>query len=109
MIVILFDGRCGLCQRSMRILAALDWFRQLSFQNLHDPAVRSLHAPAISFEDLNAEMHIRLPDSSYRKGFFAFRRLCFALPLLWVLAPLLYIPGVSWIGQKVYGFVARHR
>jgi predicted DCC family thiol-disulfide oxidoreductase YuxK len=31
------------------------------------------------------------------------------LPLLWAVAPLLYLPGVPWLGQKVYLWVARNR
>ncbi len=108
-IVLLYDGRCGLCKSSMKILHALDWFSVLQFENLHDPAVRNHYAPEISFEKLNAAMHIKLQDGTFRKGFFAFRRLCFALPLLWILAPFLYVPGVSWIGETIYEWVASHR
>jgi hypothetical protein len=28
---------------------------------------------------------------------------------LWVLAPLLYVPGVPALGQKLYLWIARHR
>jgi hypothetical protein len=31
------------------------------------------------------------------------------LPLLWILAPFLYVPGVPTLGQAAYLWVARNR
>ena len=36
--VVLFDGDCAFCQRSVRILKGLDWFHRLAFQNARDTA-----------------------------------------------------------------------
>ena len=40
-----------------------------------------------------------------RRGRWGGRR----LPLLWLSAPLLYLPGVPWLGQCIYLWVARNR
>jgi hypothetical protein len=32
-----------------------------------------------------------------------------ALPAFWPLCPLLFLPGVSWVGERVYGVIARNR
>ncbi len=108
-IIVLFDGRCGFCKKSMLLLSMLDWLHRLEFANFHDPKLKKRYAPNIDLKHLNVAMHVRFVDGSYRKGFFAFRALTWHLPAVWLLAPLLYIPGVSLVGKAVYGWVAKHR
>ena len=36
--IVLFDGQCPLCQRSVRILKRLDWLKRLHFQDCRDTA-----------------------------------------------------------------------
>ena len=108
-IVVLYDGRCGLCNTSVFILSMLDWLHNFSFANYHDPENRKRYAPNLGLNALSKEMHIRLGDGSYRKGFFAFRIVAWRVPVLWPLAPLGYLPGAGFIGSKVYAYVANHR
>jgi len=108
-VVVLFDGRCGFCKRSILTLSMMDWLKRLQFSSYHDPDNKKHYAPNLSLETLNKEMHVRLRDGSYRKGFFAFRAMTWHLPALWLIAPLLYIPGVAVIGSKAYTFIADHR
>ncbi len=109
MIIILFDGRCGLCQWSVKILRALDWLHHLQFENFHDTNVRETYASNIPLEQLNHEMHAVLSNGNIVKGFFAFRAIAWRVPLLWLLAPFLYLPGMPWMGKKAYGWIAQHR
>lgn len=44
-----------------------------------------------------------------QRGFYAFRRLLWASPLLWLLIPLFYFPGIGFIGARIYAWVARNR
>lgn len=108
-IIVLFDGRCGFCKKSVFTLSMLDWLHRIEFASYHDPDNKKRYAPTISLDALNAEMHVRLKDGSYKKGFFAFRALTWHLPALWLIAPLLYVPGVSAIGTKAYSWIATHR
>lgn len=108
-LVVLFDGRCGFCKASVRFLRALDWRHRLLFVNFYDPAVRAQHAPTIDLRELQKAMHVKSVDGSFSKGFYAFRMLAWELPLLLILVPFLYVPGVPMIGERVYGWVAGHR
>lgn len=108
-LVVLFDGRCGFCKKSVFALSMLDWLHRIEFASYHDPDNKKRYAPNVSLDALNAEMHVRLRDESYHKGFFAFRTLTRNLPALWILTPLLYIPGVSIIGSAAYTYIADHR
>ena len=107
--VVLFDGRCGFCSRIVVILRSLDWLHRITLANYHDPDLRKRYAPGIDLKTLDHEMHVQLPDGTYKTGFFGFRALLGELPALWLLRPLLYTPGIPVIGKRVYAFVAKHR
>jgi len=108
--IVLFDGECPLCQRSVRILKRLDWLGKLHFQSARDTE----HLPVASVTLDNAkmleEMHVLTPsrDVAYA-GFRAFRWISWRIPLLVAFAPLMYLPGVPWLGNRIYLWVARNR
>ncbi len=107
--VLLFDGRCGFCSRTVILLRSLDWLHRLTFVNFHDPEVRKKYAPSVDLKTLNEEMHVRKPNGEFRKGFYAFRVLLGELPLTWFFQPLFFLPGVGTVGEKVYQYIAAHR
>jgi len=107
-IIVLFDGRCGLCRRSVTTLKSFDWLHRLTFANFRDTAVKEKHAETISMEALDQEIHIRL-HGKYKKGFYGFRALSHHVPPLWILMPILYIPGIPMIGEKIYAVIAKNR
>lgn len=108
--VVLYDGDCRLCQKSVALLQALDWLHCLRYVNVRDPAARQTVALPVPLERLLEEMHVLAPDGqSYSHGFRAFRWLAWRLPLLWFLLPFLYLPGAAWLGQRFYLWVARRR
>lgn len=56
------------------------------------------------------EMHVLTPDGTrLLSGFAALRWLAWRLPLLWPVAPFLYLPGMATLGQRLYLWVARNR
>ena len=65
--------------------------------------------PDIPLEQLRHSMHVIGPDRRAYRGFFAFRALAGRLPALWPLVPILYLPGVPFIGTRIYAGVARNR
>lgn len=108
-IAVLYDGHCGLCLRSVFVLTVLDWLRRLDIIDFRDAGLRRKAAPGIALKHLDRALHIILPDGSVRTGFAAFRALAWHLPPLWIIAPLLYIPGVKTVGDAVYARVAESR
>lgn len=108
--IVLYDGVCPLCVRSVAILKSLDWFGRLHFQNCRD--VKNLPAASVPLDPKKMldEMHVLPPgrDRAYA-GFAAFRWIAWRLPLLLPLAPFLYLPGVPWLGNKAYLWVAKNR
>src|SRR5262249_17791528 len=107
---VIYDGACPLCIRSMTLIAYLDWFRSIRYLDLMDWEVVSKNHPRFDKKAGLAEMHvIDLRTGKLYKGFFGFRRLAWETPLLWLLLPFLYIPGISAAGDRVYSVVAGSR
>lgn len=107
---VLYDGFCPLCRKSVALLKKLDWLRTLSFLSARDAAeVARLRVPVANGRLLE-EMHLLTPGGRrLLAGFRAFRWMAWRLPLLWFLAPFLYLPGVPALGQRLYLWVARNR
>jgi predicted DCC family thiol-disulfide oxidoreductase YuxK len=107
-VLVLYDGRCGLCMRSIATLLTFDWLDRLHPVDFHSPE-RQKVAPDLSFEKLNKAMHIRLPNGKTYTGFKAMRRLGWVLPALRPLVPFLFLPGVSQVGEWAYKRIAQRR
>jgi len=101
-----YDGACGLCQRSVRILRRLDWLDRLRFQDMTQISDADLPVPR---ERALEGIPMRTRDGRALVGFPAMRRALLQTPLGALPALLLYIPGVSHIGAIVYARIARSR
>ncbi len=107
--LLVYDGACGFCLASLQRLRVLDLFGWLDLRDFRPvPDLTSLH-PGLTVERCRSEMVLIEPGGRITGGFEAFRRLCLRLPLLWPLAPLVYLPGAGRVGGWVYRWVAAHR
>ena len=108
--ILLFDGQCPLCRRSVAILKRLDWFARLQYQDARQSDQLPKTIPPLDHDKLLEEMHlVPRDDNKVYHGFGAFRWMSWRMPLLWPLIPLLYLPGAAVVGQKLYLWVARNR
>lgn len=109
-VIVLYDGECALCQKSVRLLRRLDWRKRLAYHDARD--VGHLPPTSVTLEPnrLLEEMHVLTADRTQAlAGFQAIRRIAWLVPLLWPIAPLLYLPGVPRLGQRVYLWIAQNR
>lgn len=106
--VVIFDGRCRLCQAQVRRLARWDLLRRLAFLSLHDPEVAA-RWPDLRHDELMQNMYLVDARGRRYKGAAALRVLSRRLPPLWPLAPLLHLPGTLGMWQWLYQQVARRR
>ncbi len=107
---ILYDGECQLCVRSMTVIHYFDWLNSLACIDLETIwPHKEKNYPGMSLEACRKEMHLLLPDGTVYKGFFAFRKIIKYTPVLWPLLIFVYLPGMSWIGPKIYLRVASTR
>jgi predicted DCC family thiol-disulfide oxidoreductase YuxK len=106
---VIYDGDCALCRRSVAILRRLDWLGRLDYVNARAADEPILRQPPVAGAPLLEEMHLLTPKGDLQRGFGAFRWMAWRLPVLWPLAPLLYVPGIPWLGRRVYLWIARNR
>jgi len=106
--VTFYDGRCGLCQGSKRLAGWLDWFGRVSWLDFRDSEVRSL-VPFLSDDSLEQRMHVITPEGRILVGYDGWRRMIASFPLTFIPSVLLYVFPVSFIGRRVYNWVAANR
>jgi predicted DCC family thiol-disulfide oxidoreductase YuxK len=108
---VLYDGFCPLCRRTVRLLTCLDLFRRLDFQDFRRLDIADYnhrHRLNLCPEELEKAMYVISGGQSF-SGFFAYRMISLAVPVLWPLVPFLFVPGAAVLGTVMYRFVARHR
>jgi predicted DCC family thiol-disulfide oxidoreductase YuxK len=108
--VVLFDGDCPLCRRSVAILKRLDWLGRFAYQTAREPENLPPAEVRLDPKRLLEEMHVLTPDRQRaHAGYAAFRWIAWRLPAAIPLAPLMYVPGVPWLGNKLYLWIAKNR
>jgi predicted DCC family thiol-disulfide oxidoreductase YuxK len=105
---VLFDGQCPRCRASMALLTAADPDRVLEPIDLNAVEPASLHA-SLTRDACMASMHAVTSSGKVRAGFDAMRVVLGWLPLTWPLAAIAWLPGVAWIGRRVYNQLAASR
>ncbi|MEX0878117.1 MAG: DCC1-like thiol-disulfide oxidoreductase family protein [Thermoanaerobaculia bacterium] len=94
----------------MALLRRLDIRKRIAFRDaLRDWPRIQREFPALTQEQCLESMHVATPRGRIHSGFDAYRALAWALPLAWPVAPFLYVPGVPWVGRRVYAAVAARR
>ncbi len=101
-----YDGNCGYCGWVVRRLASLDFLGRVAwipYQCLEEPPV------GLSWEDLDSAVYLERAQGQLYRGFYAFRMLSAVIPPIAPLLPLLWLPGVRFLGEALYARIARNR
>lgn len=107
--IMLYDGLCVLCTQTQRAVQVLDWLGRIERLNAQDHNTVMERFPALEGEDILGEIYVQTRNGRWLVGFFGMRYLAQQMPLTWLILPLLYLPGMTWLGPKVYGWVAKRR
>jgi predicted DCC family thiol-disulfide oxidoreductase YuxK len=109
-IAVLFDGSCGLCQRTMAVIRRADLLQKVEILDAMNewPSIAARY-PALDQDECLRIMHAVDSRGRVMTGFYAYRELCKAVPLGWLMLPFLYVPGVPTAGKIVYQRVADGR
>ncbi|MEQ1775693.1 MAG: DUF393 domain-containing protein [Burkholderiales bacterium] len=104
---VFYDGACPLCNAEMKILRRWDRAGRL---DLIDIAVAEYdeHAWPMSVDDLNALLHVRLPDGAWLTGMAATRHIYRVVGRGWMLAFTGW-PLLSRVFDFAYAWFARNR
>lgn len=106
-----FDDACGMCQRTARVMRALDWLKRLEFSDLSRFIDTARNDPAITVSPEAAMRGIpmRTADGRTLVGYPAIRRGLRQTPLGLLPALVMHLPGIAQIGTRVYDAVAARR
>ena len=108
--ILLFDGACAFCRRSVSILKRLDWLGRVEYRDARNVATLPHCDEPLDPIKLLEEMHLVTPDGRRaHAGYRAIRWLAWRLPPLWPLAPLFHLPGALWLGSRLYRRIPRNR
>jgi predicted DCC family thiol-disulfide oxidoreductase YuxK len=104
-----FDGQCVICQSTRRVVRALDWRNRVAFIDLHQADAVARRFPWLDHADAMGQIHVIDTRGAVYAGFEGTRRMLRELPLGYPLWLLLHLPGMRWLGERVYRFIARRR
>ncbi|MHB8626814.1 MAG: thiol-disulfide oxidoreductase DCC family protein [Aggregatilineales bacterium] len=107
--VVLYDGLCALCVQSVRWIKRLDWRHTITYTDLQDWTTVHVRYPQLDRDAISGAMHVVGADGTVYVGYASVRQIIRVLPLIFWLYPLLYLPGLNWLGPKVYRWIATHR
>jgi predicted DCC family thiol-disulfide oxidoreductase YuxK len=108
--IVLFDGRCAFCRKSVSLLRRLDWLGRFDCRDARDVANLPPCGVPLDPQRFLEEMHVVTPDGKRTyAGYRAVRWIAWRLPLLWPLAPFLHLPGAVRLGSRIYRWIARNR
>jgi len=105
-----YDGGCGVCTSTIPVLRRLDLLHRVRFVDV----TREWDSISANFRTLTRErcltdIHAVTTDESIHTGFDAYVAVARVLPLGWLALPILHVPGVQWLGRRLYRRVADHR
>jgi predicted DCC family thiol-disulfide oxidoreductase YuxK len=105
----IYDGHCILCRQTRRAVMALDWFKRVEFLDLNEWDEVQARYPGLDYETAMGQIHVIESNGQILGGYWGMRRLLRDLPLGIPLWAILHLPGMNWLGPKIYGYIARHR
>ena len=105
---VIFDGDCGFCQRAITWGKRLDWLHRMEWRARLEPGLKEAF-PQLSGEETQRRMVSIRQDGKTYGGFFAVRDILVHLPMTFVPALVLHVPGMSLLGVPVYAWIATHR
>ena len=95
---ILYDGQCRFCRMSIRRIEFMDLFQRYEFVDFRlVDDLTDIH-PDLKLPLCERQMILVNTDQSILAGFFVFRKISWDLPMMWLLIPILYMPGSGILG-----------
>lgn len=103
---VVWDGSCDFCAGWVRFFRRLDWLHALRFVPSSDSA--ELARLEIPLADADRALQL-VRDDAREQGFRAVVGVLELAPISFLWAPLLRLPPVAWIGDRIYARVAARR
>lgn len=105
-ITLVYDNDCGFCKNSLRIVKKFDWFNRVS---LVPSCSNNYYTDILDVNRLNFEMGAVEENEEIYYGADAFEQVFSKVPLFWVIAIIMKIPGTIYVSRFVYKYIAKTR
>jgi predicted DCC family thiol-disulfide oxidoreductase YuxK len=107
-LTVLYDGACSLCRASVARVRRMDPRSRIELLNVHDARVGQ-RFPQVNIQEAMRLMQAVDPRGRVYSGADAWARIGLALPGWKLIAWLLLVPGIHFVAQHFYTWVARNR
>lgn len=107
-LTVLYDGACNLCLASVARVRRMDPRNRIELLDLHDAGV-SARFPQVNIDDAMRLMQAVDPAGRVYSAADAWARIGMALPGWKLVAWLLLVPGIHFLAQHFYAWIARNR
>lgn len=107
-LTVLYDGGCNLCRASVARVRRMDPRARIDLLDLHDANVAA-RFPQVNFDEATRLMQAVDLRGRVYSGADAWARVGLALPGWKLVAWLLLVPGIHFVAQHLYAWVARNR
>jgi predicted DCC family thiol-disulfide oxidoreductase YuxK len=107
-LMIFFDDRCNLCDRTVKTLAFLDLFHRLEFRPLSQN-VELARQHGVSEREALTDLVGVGPTGKVYRGYGLYQRISAIVLLTLPLWPVLFLGRMLWIGPALYRFIADRR
>jgi predicted DCC family thiol-disulfide oxidoreductase YuxK len=107
-LTVLYDGTCNLCRASVLRVRRMDPRARIDLLDLHDASMAT-RFPQVNIDEAMRLMQAVDPRGHVYSGADAWARIGLALPGWKLIAWLLLVPGIHFIAQRVYAWIARNR
>jgi len=105
-----YDGNCGFCRSFTTLVKAFDFFAKIEPIDINLlPEKVVIHTQVVDKDDFLKEVSLLSPRKRLYRGFYAVRKILTYIPHGWVLLPLFWFPGISFVGIYLYRLVAKNR
>jgi len=108
--ILLFDGQCRFCKRCIQVLKKMDLFQVFMYEDFYQYTDADKPLPGgLTNDQVMKRMYLVVNQQETYGGYVVFRRICWHMPMMYFLIPIIFFPGMGVIGPIMYNFVARHR
>ncbi|HEY3331478.1 MAG TPA: DUF393 domain-containing protein [Capsulimonadaceae bacterium] len=104
-----YDGSCGFCLIARDRFGDLDRFHRILFRDLNDIGTQAELSVRFGRSVLESQMHAKMPNGSWRVGYFAVAEIVRQLPYGSLVARVMLFPPLAELGNAVYRWFASNR
>ena len=96
-----YDEGCGPCTTIARLIDRFNWFGHVRFLEAAEYPEKT--------GDEYVDIHSIDATGAVFQGYETYQQLAWRIPILWPVAPFMYLPPVAWLGQEIYRRIADSR